>query len=576
MPNLKSNNDIALLFEEIADILEIQAQNPFRIRAYRDAARELKSLSTPVADMLERGDDLSKLPTIGDDLAAKIEEIVNTDHCRMLDELHRQVPVTLIELLRLPGLGPKRVNQLHQRLGITSPQQLNRAARDGLVRTLPGFGEKTELAILAALESRHAQPERFTVVIATQYATALRAYLAQAHGVSDVAIAGSYRRCRDTIGDIDILVAADDGKQVVAYLAHYDQVQKVISSGNTRSTVILKSGMQVDLRVVANESFGAALVYFTGSKAHNIAIRKLGQQRKLKINEYGVFKANRCIAGKSEESVYASIGLPYIEPELRENRGEIEAAAANKLPNLVKMADLQGDLHSHSKASDGHHSLREMAQGAAQIGLTYLAVTEHSPRLAMAHGLSPRQLRQQLEQIDKLNEELRNITLLKGIEVDILEDGSLDLPDSILCELDLVVAAVHSNFNLSRDKQTKRILHAMDNPHVNILAHPSGRLIGKREPYSVDMLRIIRHAHACGCYLELNAQPQRLDLLDTHCRMAKEEGVLVAINSDAHSVQDFDNLRYGIGQARRGWLEKKDVLNTCSLSELKKRLKHEG
>ena len=572
MPIYKSNNDIALIFEEIADLLEIQAQNPFRIRAYRDAARELKSMSVPVTVMLEHGDDLSKLPTIGDDLAAKIEEIVNTDHCRMLDNLHRQIPVTLIELLRLPGLGPKRVKQLHQQLGITSPQQLNRAARDGLIRTLPGFGEKTELAILHALESRLKQPERFNIVIATQYAIALKAYLAQAHGVNEVVIAGSYRRCRETVGDIDILVAAKDGKPVVESLTHYEQVKDVISSGNTRSTVILKSGLQVDLRVVANESFGAALVYFTGSKAHNIAIRKLGQQRKLKINEYGVFKGDERIAGSSEESVYKSVGLSYIAPELRENQGEIEAAAAKRLPKLLELADLQGDLHSHSKASDGHHSLREMAQGAAQRGLTYLAVTEHSPRLAMTHGLNSRQLRQQFDQIDKLNGELKDITLLKGIEVDILEDGSLDLPDTILAELDVVVAAIHSNFNLSRNKQSKRLMHAMDNRHVNIIAHPSGRLIGKRQPYDVDMLRIIRHAYACGCYMELNSQPERLDLQDFHCRIAKEEGVLIAINSDAHSVQDFDNLTYGIGQARRGWLEKKDVLNTCSLIQLRKRL----
>jgi len=326
--------------------------------------------------------------------------------------------------------------------------------------------------------------------------------------------------------------------------------------------------LQVDLRVVAQHCYGAALHYFTGSKAHNIAIRRIAQQLGLKVNEYGVFRGTQRVAGDSEESVYHAVGLAYIPPELREDRGEIEAARAGRLPQLVELSDLRGDLHAHTNATDGHDSLRDMALAAKALGLEYLAITEHSRRLTVAHGLDPLQLARQCDEIDRLNEQLGGITLLKGIEVDILEDGSLDLPDSVLARLDLVVGAVHSGFDLSRAKQTKRILRAMDHPHFTLLAHPSGRLIERRAPYDVDMLHIIRHAKQRGCFLELNAHPERLDLLDSHCQTAKEEGVLVSINSDAHSTFDFNNLRYGIGQARRGWLEKTDVLNTRPLAEL--------
>jgi DNA polymerase (family 10) len=325
----------------------------------------------------------------------------------------------------------------------------------------------------------------------------------------------------------------------------------------------------VDLRRVDEESYGAALQYFTGSKAHNIAIRRLGQERGLKINEYGVFKGEERITGETEEAVYRAVGLPYIPPELREDRGEIEAARAGRLPHLVELHDLKGDLHAHTKATDGHNTVKDMALAAKARGFEYLAITEHSRRLTVAHGLDPQRLLKQIDEIDRLNSELKGITVLKGIEVDILEDGSLDLPDSVLERLDLVIGAVHSKFDLPRAKQTERILRAMDHPHFTILAHPTGRLLEQREPYDVDMLRIIRKAKSRGCYLELNAHPERLDLLDTQCQMAKEEGVLISINSDAHSTLDLDNLCFGVGQARRGWLEKKDVLNTRTLTALR-------
>jgi DNA polymerase (family 10) len=562
------NADIAAIFEEIADLLEIQDANPFRVRAYRNAARTIGEYGREVAEILAGGGKLPKLPGIGADLAAKIEEIATTGRSRFLEELRAQLPPTITQLLSIPGLGPKRVKMLYDSLQVETLDQLAKAAEAGRIRELPGFGEKTERAILEAIRAHASQSRRYSIAVATQYAQSLVAHLRKGPGVRQAVVAGSFRRAKETVGDLDILVTAASGPPVMSHLLAYDEIADVLSHGETRSSVVLKSGIQVDVRVVPEESFGAALHYFTGSKPHNIAIRKLGQERGLKINEYGVFRGERRIAGETEESVFAAVGLPWIPPELREDRGEIEAARAGRLPQLVELKALRGDLHVHSKASDGRHTLRELAEEAHRRGWQYLAITDHSPRLAVTHGLDAKRLMQQIEEIDRLNETLKGIRLLKGIEVDILEDGSLDLADSLLKELDLVVAAVHSHFNLPREQQTRRILRAMDHPHFTLLAHPSGREIGGRPPMDVDMERIIRHARERGCYLELNAQPERLDLTDIHCQLAKAEGVLVSINSDAHTLLDFDHLRFGVGQARRGWLEAKDVLNTRSLKEL--------
>ena len=567
------NADITAIFEEIANLLEIEGANAFRIRAYRNAARILGDLPQEVRLMVERGDDLSQLPGIGSDLAGKISEIVSSGHCSLLERLRRELPPAVTELLKVPGLGPKRVKALYHDLDVQTIEQLRRAARDGRIRALPGFGAKTEQNILQAVEAHASQSQRFKLATAAQYAEALRDFLQAIPGVRQVAVAGSFRRMRETVGDLDILVTASVDSPVMQRFTTYDEVAQVHSAGETRASVMLKCGLQVDLRVVAQESYGAALHYFTGSKAHNIAIRRIAQRLGLKINEYGVFRGARRVAGDSEESVYRAVGLPYIPPELREDRGEIEAAGAGRLPQLVELADLKGDLHVHTKATDGRDSLRDMALAAKALGLEYLAITEHSRHLTVAHGLDPAQLARQCDEIDRLNAELDGITLLKGIEVDILEDGSLDLPDAALARLDLVVGAVHSRFDLSRAKQTGRILRAMDHPHFTLLAHPSGRLIERRDPYDVDMLRIIRHARERGCFLELNAQPERLDLLDSQCQSAREEGVLVCINSDAHSSFELGILRYGVGQARRGWLEKADVLNTRPLAALRKLLK---
>lgn len=563
------NADIAAHFEEIADLLEIQGENPFRIRAYRNAARTVGDLGVELTTLVAQDEDLTRLPGIGKDLAAKIAEIIRTGTTAKLKELHKAVPASVTSLLKLPGLGPKRVKLLMEQLDIQTLKQLQHAAQGGKIRQLTGFGEKTEQQILQALQTRLGEGQRIKLAVASQYAEALLDYLKKSQGVKQAVAAGSYRRARETVGDLDILVTAAANSPVMERFVHYDEVKKVLSHGETRATVILKSDLQVDLRVVPAESFGAALQYFTGSKAHNIVIRRLGQQRGLKINEYGVFKGDKRLAGDTEESVYAKVDLPYIAPELRENRGEIEAARERRLPELIELKDLKGDLHCHSKATDGHNTLQEMAQAAKQQGLKYLAITEHSRHLTVAKGLDAERLTRQMAEIDRLNTELHGITLLKGIEVDILEDGSLDLPDALLARLDLVVGAVHSKFNLPRKKQTERILRAMDAPHFSILAHPSGRLIGEREAYDVDMERLIRAARQRGCFLELNAHPERLDLSDVHCNMAKSEGVLISIASDAHGVLDFANLRFAVGQARRGWLEAPDVLNTRPLAKLR-------
>jgi len=564
------NADIARIFEEMAELLEISDANPFRVRAYRNAARLVGDLQLDIAATLVKGGTLPKLPGIGADLDARIHEIAATGRCAALERLRRTLPPGITELLRVPGIGPKRVKVLYHEIDVQTLPQLYKAAREGRLRALPGFGEKTEANILQAAEAHLGQARRFKLAVAAQYADTLVDYLRKVNGVRECVAAGSFRRMRETVGDLDILVTAAANSPVTTRFAEYPEVREVLASGPTRSSVVLESGLQVDLRVVPPESYGAALHYFTGSKAHNIAVRRIAQERGLKLNEYGVFRGDRCIAGDTEASVFAAVGLPWIPPELREDRGEIEAARGGRLPRLVELSDVRGDLHAHTKWTDGHQTVREMGAAAAARGLTYLAITDHSRRLTVARGLDPQRLRKQCDEIAREAPALAGITLLTGIEVDILEDGSLDLPDAVLAGLDVVIAAIHSRFDLSRERQTERILRALEHPCVALLAHPLGRLIDRRGPYDVDMLKVIRKAKACGVHLELNAHPERLDLTDTHCRVAKDEGVLVSVNSDAHSILEFDNLKFGIGQARRGWLEKGDVLNTRGVADVKR------
>lgn len=564
------NSEIADKFDRLADLLEIEDANPFRVRAYRNAANTVRGYPRAMSDLLDDGEDLSELPDIGKDLAGKIQKLVETGKLPLLEEVEARTPPALSELMKIEGLGPKRVRALHLELGIETLDDLKKAAESGKIHEVAGFGDKSEEKIKQRVEKFSGEKARTKLIDAEDIAKPLLEYLKKANGLKDIMIAGSYRRRKETVGDLDILVTAKKGADIMDHFTDYDEVEEVVSKGKTRSTVYLRSGMQVDLRLVPQVGFGAAQHYFTGSKAHNIAVRKMGVKKGYKINEYGVFKGDERIAGKTEKSVYEKVGLPYIEPELRENRGELEAAKKGDLPKLITLDDIRGNLHAHTKATDGHNTLKEMAEAAAGLGYEYLAITDHSKHLTVAGGLDEKRLMKQLEEIDKLNEKLDDITLLKSSEVDILEDGSLDWPDSVLKELDFTVCAVHHKFDLSSRKQTERILRAMDNPYFNILAHPSGRLINERDPYDTDLEKILKAAKDNGCFVELNAQPQRLDLTDEGCMMARELGVKISIATDAHSTSDLEHMRCGVDQARRGWLEKKDVINCLPLKKLLK------
>jgi DNA polymerase (family X) len=570
------NTEIAEIFNEYADLLEIEGTNQYRVRAYRNAARNISVFSRSIAEMANQKEDLSSIPGLGEDLTVKVFDIVNTGKLLQLEKLKERLPAGLLDIIRLPGLGPKRTGVLYSKLGVTSIEQLEAATKQHKVRELPGFSVKMEENILEDIKRRGkagTSEKRYKLFTVEEMGEDLLSYLKKINGVKRVAIAGSYRRRKETVGDLDILVTHEKQADVMQQFTEYEDVERIVSRGETRSTVILRSGIQIDLRSVTEDSYGAAMHYFTGSKAHNIAIRKKGVNKGLKINEYGVFQGDELITGRTEEEIYARIDLPYIEPELRENNGEIEAAQEGKLPKLISLQDINGDLHSHTSATDGRSTLEEMARAAKEKGYQYLAITDHSKHVTVAHGLDAERLAQQIDEIERLNDRLDGIVLLKGIEVDILEDGSLDLPHDILKRLDLVVCAVHYKFNLPADKQTERIIRGIDNPYSTILAHPTGRIIGEREPYQLDMERLMKAARETGCILELNAQPSRLDLTEVYAKMAKEMNVMVAISTDSHSINELDFMRFGIYQARRGWLEPEDVLNTRSRKELQKLLK---
>ncbi len=564
------NAEIAAMFDEAADLLDIKGDNPFRSRAYHRAARVLAQWPENVGTLSQQGKDLDDLPGIGEDLAGKIAAIVATGKFDLLESLKRELPGELPKIAALPGLGPKRVKRLHDELGIETIEDLRRAVKSGRLKSLHGFGVKFEEKIAGAL-AKPSAPARFKISFAEAEAQALVAFLKKGLGHGRIEIAGSWRRRRDTIGDVDIVACAEDGAALGERLRFYDNVAEVLAQGPTRTSVVLRSRIQIDLRVVPEESFGAALLYFTGSKAHNIALRSLANEHGWKLNEYGLFAGARRIAGASEAEIYKKLGLATIPPELREDRGEVALAKMNSLPKLVTLSDLRGDLHVHSDWSDGTAPIGEMAAAARALGHRYMALTDHSQRVTIAHLLRAPRLARQIAAIDKLNEETPDFTILKGMEVDILADGSLDLSDHMLARLDIVVAAVHSKFDLPRAEQTERIIKAMDNPHVSIIAHPIGRLIGEREPI-LDLEKLISAAHERGCALEINAHPDRLDLDGTAAHAAKEAGVLLAISTDSHRSR-FDNIRFGIDQARRGWLTVGDVSNTRPLDRLQKLLK---
>lgn len=569
-----SNETIAVQLEEIADLLEIEGENPFRIRSYRNAARELRDLPGPVAELVEAGFDLTELRGIGEGIAKKIVELVRTGHLEYLEKLERETGPGLAELLAVPGLGPKRVKKIHDELGVSSAEDLLAAARAGKLAKLSGLGEATQRKILEALERRTTKKARVPWATAAPVAEALLAHLRSAPGVERAELAGSFRRRRESVGDLDVLVVAQPDARVPEHFVAFDGVREVLAQGPSRAAVRLDSGLQVDLRVVPAESFGAAWHYFTGSKAHNVAVRRLAQAKGLKINEYGVFGPKGRRAGAEEADLYRAVGLAYIEPELRENRGEIEAAAHKKLPKLVEEGDLRGDLHVHTDASDGRDDLAAMLAAAKARGLAYVAITDHAGHLGVAGALKPDALKRHAARVRKAGAAIRGLRVLAGAEVDIRRDGSLALPDAVLDELDVVVCALHSHLDLPPQEQTRRLLAALEHPRCQILAHPSGRLLEEREPARFDLEALLAAAAERGVALEVNGQPKRLDLDDVTCRAAKQAGVPVVLCSDAHSAPQLAaNLSHALAQARRGWLEARDVLNTLPWRELSPRLR---
>ncbi|MDD5405872.1 MAG: DNA polymerase/3'-5' exonuclease PolX [Sulfurovaceae bacterium] len=567
-----SNSEIAAIFEQLADLLEIRGENHFKIIAYRNAARTIENLGADISKMIDDGVNLPKIPTIGEHIAQKVKEIITTGKLSKLEDLKRSFPPHFIDILSIKGIGPKRAGTLYEKLHIDSLEDLREAAQNHKIRDLEGFDEKLERMILDGTKLSKKEGKRFMYSVAEPYADALIAYLKKSEEASKVIVAGSYRRKKDTVGDLDILATSKHPALLIDYFVKYPHIKEIISKGDTKSTVIFKNNMQIDIRCVPDDSYGAALHYFTGSKPHNISIRKMAIEMGLKVNEYGIFKGEEKIAGATEDEMYKTVGLCYIEPELRENRGELEAARDGKLPKLIDLKDIKGDLHIHTLYSDAQNSILEMAEAAKKLGYEYIAITDHSKHLAIVNGIDEKKIRQQIEEIDKINEKLNGITLLKGVEVDILEDGSLALPDHILKGLDIVVGGVHDKFKLSQDKQTKRILKAMDNQYFNILAHPTGRLLGERKAYDIDMELLFEEAKIRNCFLEINGQPKRLDLDDIYAKSAKEAGVKFILSTDAHNIATLDYMRYALFQARRGWIETKDVINTLPLDKFKKAL----
>jgi DNA polymerase (family 10) len=566
-----TNAQIAAVFEEIADLLDFQGANPFRVRAYRNAARTVgdlhESVETILADPKRK---LTDIDGIGDDLAGKIATLAETGDLPMRRELLAEVPESVLALLRVPGLGPKKAAALHRELKITTLDELRAACEAHRVRELKGFGAKTEQTILAGLDFAGTAQERLLWAEADDYCQAVLAHLRACKSLEQIEPAGSYRRGRETIGDLDFLVVSNEPDEVMDRLGNFAGVAEVLARGDTKMSVRLDKGLQVDLRVVPAESFGAALQYFTGSKQHNVILRGRAKARGLKINEYGVFHDEKYVAGRTEEEVYATLDLPCFPPELREARREFEWADAGELPALIEEDQIQGDLHMHTTATDGRATLAEMADAAKARGLKYVAITDHSKRVTMANGLDATRLRRQWTEIDKLNERLKGFVVLKGVEVDILEKGGLDLDDDVLAEADWVVASVHYGQNQPREQITRRILDAIANPYVSAIAHPTGRLINHRKPYEVDLTTVFQAAHEHRKLLELNAHPQRLDLDDVACAAAKQHGVPIVISTDAHSIDGLDKLRYGILQARRAGLTKADVANTRGWAGLRK------
>ena len=575
-----TNLQISRIFSEIADLLEIKGENPFKIRAYRRITQLMESLPQEVEEIYKKG-ELNNLPGVGVSIAEKIKEILETGKLSYHEKLKKETPEGLLEMLKIPEMGPKTVALIYKKLGISTLEELEKAAHEKKLRNLYGLGPKTEENILKGMALIKERRERIPLHEALTLAEDIIKSLKSSKKVGRISYCGSIRRRKETIGDIDILVTSNEPSEIMEIFTSLPVVKEVLAKGATKSSILVKEGRQVDLRVVNEESFGAALHYFTGSKAHNIKVREIGVRKGLKINEYGIFKRlenneEERIGGDNEEDVFKSIGFPFIPPELREDSGEIEAAEKGKLPKIIELSDIKGDLHVHSKWSDGANTVKEITIAARERGYKYIGISDHSKSLKVAHGVSEEDFFKRIDEIKKIDEKISGIKVLAGTEVDILPDGSLDYSDDLLKKLDIVVASVHTRFNQDEETMTKRIMKAMENPFVDIIAHPTGRILGERKPYQVNMEKLLNHALKTGTALEINAYPNRMDIKDIYARMAKDMGVKIVINTDAHHFLQLDWIKYGVWVARRGWLEKSDVLNTFDFPEIMELLKKRG
>ncbi len=568
------NIEIANIFNEIASILELKEENPFRIRAYRRAALNLEGLTEDIEDIAKRN-ELTRIPGIGKDLEEKIQKFLSTGHIEFYERLKKETPPMLLELTTIPGIGPKTANLLYKNLKFKSIQDLEEMARSHKLAVLPGLKEKTEENILRGIEFIKKGKERVPLGFALPIANDIISHLKELPETQRISIAGSVRRMKETVKDIDILVTSKDPEKVMSEFIKLPQVMDVLAHGSTKSSVLTNEGFQVDLRVVEPDSFGAALAYFTGSQSHNIRLREMAVKKGFKINEYGVFneRIKKRIAGKEEEEIYKVLGLPYIPPELREDAGEIEAAIKNRLPNLIELKDIKGDLHVHSKWSDGSESLEVLAEEAQRRGYEYIVISDHSKSLPVAGGLKEEEIIKQIKEIEKLNKTFKGFRLLTGTEVDILSGGKLAFSNELLSMLDFTVAAIHSGFKQTKDAITKRLIKAMQNKFVHSIAHPTGRLMGVRDAYEIDFEEIFKVARDTNTAIEINAYPERMDLNDINCHRAKEVGVKMVISTDAHTKDQLDNIFFGISVARRGWIEKDDILNTLSLNNMLESIK---
>lgn len=573
------NIEIVAVLGELADLLEIKGSNPFRIRAYRNAIRTIKGLTRSLHSMVDEGEDLTDLPAVGKDIAGHIAELITTGSLSRLEEMAQEVPRSLVNLVKLDGVGPKKVQKLWTELGVTTVDQLDEALEAGLVAPLEGFGATSAEKIARAIEDFRKHSGRFLLSEAEALIRPVMEHLRDVDGLLELAVAGSYRRRTETVGDMDLLACAEEGSEqaIMDRFVASPSVARVDSAGATKGSVELRSGLEIDLRIVPRDSWGAALLYFTGSKEHNVALRARAVKRGLRVNEWGVFVVPKAsgdaeapeevgerLGGATEEEPYQLLELEWIPPTLRENRGELQAAETKSLPELVTLEDIRGDLQMHSTWSDGKASIEEMASACRDLGYEYLAMTDHSPNLAMVQGVTAEKAKEQWREIDEIQERTDDITIFRSLEVDILKDGSLDMEEEILEGLDLVVISVHSLMDMAKAEMTERVIKAMRHPCADILAHPTGRLLNRREPFALDVEAVLQAAVELDVAVELNASPRRLDLSDVHVHRAKELGVKVAISTDAHDPRALQSMRFGVEQAQRGWLERGDVLNTMS------------